>query len=267
LKKLLITLCLLLCVSDAVLARHRHRVSRPVIPPAFTTQSFLVADNEGNIIKEHDSDLVRPIASISKLMVSLLASEQDLTESLDIPKKRTVQSHIPFRLLTLTREELLTLALVKSDNFAAQILCNNLPDCIERMNEKAQELGMIDTHYFEPTGLSRENVSTARDLLKLMLVSADNPVISNLSKMPIAYISTGKRKFRINNTNPLTSKMDVFLSKTGFTRPAGGCIVMGVNSPIGQRFFILLGSRNSHTRIPEVERLYDEVQFDAYRLH
>lgn len=227
--------------------------------PAFSAKSFLVANENGIILKEQDGDTVRPIASISKLMMALLATEQDLTESLIIPVARHVQSSIPRAVTSLTRHELLTLALVKSDNFAAQILCENLPNCVERMNGKALELGMISTHYEEPTGLSKENVSTAHDLLKLLLAASLSDTIKSISSQSKAEIPLSKRSIKINNTNPLTSKFDIILSKTGFTNPAGGCLVMIMNSAIGQRIYILLGSRNAHTRIPDMERLVKET--------
>jgi len=200
-------------------------------------------------------DVVMPIASISKLMIGMLASEQDLNEELLVPRSRTVQSSIPHRVSALSRKELLTLALVKSDNLAAQILCDNLPDCVNAMNAKAAELGMSNTHYDEPTGLSRENVSTASDLLKLMLAAANNPTVSHISSLREAEIETGKAPIRIKNTNPLTYTMDVILSKTGYTAPAGGCLVMTINSVVGPRILILLGSRNAKTRIPDMQKL------------
>jgi len=231
----------------------------PAIPPAFTTQSFLVADSNGNVIKEYDSNLIRPIASISKLMVSIIASKQDLDENLRIPTTRSVTSSIPYRQEIMSRKELLTLALVRSDNFAAQILCDNIINCVDEMNNAAVEMGMVNTHYAEPTGLSKENVSTAHDLLKLMLIAATNSIITSISSMPRAEIHAGKKLIKINNTNPLTNTLDVILSKTGFTNPAGGCLVMAVNSPLGQRFLVLLGSRNAKTRIPEMAKLYKEM--------
>lgn len=256
--KLCIVACCLLS-STSVYAHNRHKHQKlPISVAAYETASYLIADDKGNILKEHDIDLQRPIASISKLMVALLSSEQDLDESLIIPTKRDVQSIIPYNQSTLTRRELLTMALVKSDNFAAQILCNNIENCIDKMNAKAFSLEMLHTHYVEPTGLSKENVSTARDLLKLMIVSVTNEIITQLSRLPDSMIVSGKHIIKFRNTNPLTSKLDIILSKTGFTNPAGGCLIMVVNSLVGQRFLILLGSHNAHTRIPAMEKLYKE---------
>ena len=223
-----------------------------------TTESIVVATNSGTILTEDNGNLVRPIASISKLLIAVLASKQDLDEMLIVPKKRTVHSIIPVNQHTMSRKSLLTLSLVKSDNFAAQIICDNLENCILEANKLATDIGMRDTNLVEPTGLSKENVSTANDLLKLLIVAANDETISNLSKMPFAEIQAGKSKLKIQNTNPLTKTLDVILSKTGFTNPAGGCMVLVVNSELGKKFFILLGSKNTRTRVTEMNKLYKD---------
>lgn len=244
----------LMSTAQAYPHRHHHHYYH-IIPPAFSTKSYLIADIDGQILKEQDSDRIRPIASISKLMLGLLVADQDLDELLTIPKTRSVQSKIPYKTETLSRKELLTFALVRSDNFAAQILCINLPNCVEKMNAKAVELGMWDTHYVEPTGLSRENVSTAHDLMKLLMEASTHPILSEITSQPNADISIGKHIIRINNTNPLTSKFKILLSKTGFTLPAGGCLAMIIDSSVGQRIMIILGSKTGHSRIPDMEKL------------
>lgn len=257
---LLTTLALAIAIIGNAEARPRaQKKSRQQVVPEFSAKSYIIAEKDGTVIKEHDMTVIMPIASISKLMVALLVAEQNLDEVLDIPAVRQVQSSIPAKVKSLTRRELLTLALIKSDNLAAQILCENLPDCVERMNTRSLELGMVSTHFVEPTGLSADNISTANDLLKLIIAASDNPTISQISSMPKAEISTKWRPIRINNTNPLTSKYDISISKTGYTKPAGGCLVMIINSAAGQRILILLGSKNAHTRIPDMERLVKEL--------
>lgn len=258
-KKLLITLTISLLISEGVFSKERHKHIQ-VPEAAFSTKSFIIADAAGVILKEQDAEIVRPIASISKLMIGILASEQDLNEHLVIPFIRTVQSVIPRTTIALSRKELITLALVRSDNFAAQILCFNLTNCVDSMNNRAQEMGMDRTHYNEPTGLDRGNVSTAHDLLKLLVVASTNTVVTTLSSMPRAEIMSDRGKeIKINNTNPLTSKFNIILSKTGYTNPAGGCLVMIMESAIGQRIYILLGSKNAKTRIPDMERLVKDL--------
>ena len=251
-KYIFIALCLIIQnIGFAKSSNHWIKYNRTVIP-----ESYIIADSNGYVIKQQDGNVQRPIASISKLIVAFIASSQDLTENLEIPSKRLVNSVIPMHQITLSREELITLALVKSDNFAAQILCNNIPNCVNAMNNKAQEIGMFNTHYEEPTGLSKNNVSTANDLLKLLIAVSTNETITRLSSMPSANIVSGKHIIHVNNTNPLTHTLNIILSKTGFTNPAGQCLVMGARSPIGIRYFILLGSKN---RIPEMQKLYNET--------
>jgi len=261
-KILLTTLVLSLAlIGNAEAGRKKVTKQKPIkqiirtYVPEFSAKSYLIADSSGTVLREHSIDTVMPIASISKLMIGILAAEQNLDEHLAVPRERSVQSSIPFRVSTLSRKELLTLALVKSDNLAAQVLCDNLPNCIDVMNSRAASLGMSHTHFNEPTGLSIDNVSTANDLLKLMLAATNNSIVSHISSMKEAEIETDKAPIKIKNTNPLTYTMDVILSKTGYTNPAGGCLVMTINSVVGPRILILLGSRNAKTRVPDMERL------------
>ncbi len=251
------SLILAICMSTLVIGNAEAKVRlRHKSVPTFSAKSFLIASEDGTILKEKNGDTVRPIASISKLMIALLATEQDVEESLSIPSTRHLQSKIPRTVEFLTRYELLTLALIKSDNLAAQILCDNLPNCVQRMNDKAAELGMVNTHYKESTGLDRGNVSTAHDLLKLMLAASSNYFITSISSQPTAEIFTKDTSIKIHNTNPLTaSNLPVWLSKTGFTNPAGGCLIMAVNFTTGMKYFVLLGSRNTKTRITEMKDL------------
>lgn len=251
--KILLTVFVLsVLLSASAFAGNRENI--------FSGKSYIIADQHGEILDEKDVDEIRPIASITKLMVGLLAAEQDLFEQLAIPKNRTVQSSIPKSIETLSRKDLLTLSLVKSDNLAAQILCDNILFCVERMNERASMLGMYATKFFEPTGLSKDNVSTAKDLLKLMIELSHNPIIGDLSSQPTATIPFNKGEIKVRNTNPLTAELNILLSKTGFTRPAGGCLVIILNSPIGQRILILLGSKNTRTRIVDMEHLIKNVK-------
>lgn len=242
----------MLLSSNSYASKKHKIVHRDVQTTAFQ-QSYLIADNAGNVLNEENSNIQRPIASITKLMIGLLSVDKDLNENLEIPNTRNVQSIIPYNQKTLTRKELLILSLVRSDNFASQILCANIPDCVIEMNKKALELGMVNTIFVEPTGLSKENVSTASDLLKLMIEASAYKPLTELSSMPNAKIITRTNIIRVNNTNPLTHKLNVMLSKTGFTNPAGQCLVMVVDAPVGQRFMVLLGSNN---RITDMEKLY-----------
>jgi D-alanyl-D-alanine carboxypeptidase len=209
-----------------------------------TAQSWLVADSNGNILQSENIDQQRPIASISKLMTAMIVldANQDLDEEIK-----------PY-----TRRELLQLALVKSDNKAAEMLCNNYiggrEHCVRAMNAKARELGLQDTHFIEPTGLSIMNVSTARELITLVKTAQNYPEIVEASKTSQVKIKIKKKWFIFNNTNPIIGKRHNFIvSKTGYIRASGGCIVMMLDTDIGRRIVVVLGSKSTHTRIPEAE--------------
>lgn len=243
---------LLLLLSTAVLAK-------PV-----TAKSFLVTDIDGDVILEKNADEQRSIASITKLMTAMvvLDANQNLEEELTINFKmrNKYHTHLPLTIRTLTRHTLLDLALVKSDNLAAYTLCEYYPGgvdkCVNAMNVKAGMLRLQHTHYADPTGLNPDNVSTARDLAQLVLVARHYPHILNASEMPSVDLKIKRRWWHFGNTNPLVKKSnDVHVSKTGYIGASGGCVVMLLDTSVGQRVIVLLGSKNTRTRFPEAERI------------
>lgn len=208
-----------------------------------TAQSWIQTDIHGNLIEGSNINEVRSIASITKLMtaIAVLDNNQDLDEKIG----------------RYTRGQLIQLTLVKSNNKAAESLCNNFPggrfQCINYMNDKAKFLGMVDTKFVDPTGLSPMNISTAVDLLKLVQTSSKYPEIVKASQTQTLKLKVGKRNQFFNNTNPIIGRRHNFIvSKTGTTRAAGGCIVMMLDTELGRRIVILLGSREGR-RIPEAE--------------
>ena len=230
-----------------------------------TAKSFLVTDNKGSVILEKNADRTQPIASITKLMTAIIVlnAHQDLTEELrlDFKKSNVYHTKLPRTLKTLSRGELLDLAIVKSDNFAAYTLCANYPGgvdrCIAEMNHEALEFGMYSTHFTDPTGLDQGNQSNARDLVKLVLVASRHPEITEASGKPLVSIKVKKRWWDFWNTNSLVRKNseNVIVSKTGYINESGGCVVMLLDTDLGQRVIVLLGSKNTRTRIPELEQI------------
>lgn len=228
-KKLLLTLCLLCSNAFAL---------------NITAQSWLETDDQGNLIEGSNITEVRSIASITKLMtvIAVLDNEPNMQEKIG----------------KFTREQLIQLALVKSDNDAAKALCDNFPGgkfkCVKYMNEKAHSLGMLRTKFVEPTGLSPMNISTALDLLSLVFEASNYYEIVKASQTAVLSIQVGKKTLHFNNTNPIVGKRHNFIvSKTGTTNAAGGCIVMMLDTDVGRRIVILLGSKNGKVRIPEAE--------------
>jgi len=218
-----------------------------------TAQAWLVADSNGRILEGSNMSEVRSIASITKLMTAMvvLDSGQSLTEI--IPKKLYNK--------LLTREILIDLAIVKSDNNAAKLLCDYYPGgynkCIDAMNYKAVSLQMNNSMFTDPTGRMHTNVSTAHDLIKLVFAASTYPLIVEASNMDAVRWSIDKKKTaEFKNTNSLVGHGYKFLvSKTGFINKAGGCIVMMIDTANGIRTVVLLGSKNTTTRIPEAKML------------
>ena len=214
-----------------------------------TAQSWLETDDQGNLIEGYNITEVRSIASITKLMtvMAVIDNNQNMQEKIG----------------KYTREQHIQLALVKSDNNSAKVLCDNFPggrfECVRYMNEKANYLGMLRTKFVEPTGLSPMNISTALDLLRLVFESSHYPEIVKASQTAILNIQTGKKTQSFNNTNPIVGKRHNFIvSKTGTTNAAGGCIVMMIDTDKGRRIVIVLGSKNGKVRIPEAEYIVSQ---------
>lgn len=218
-------------------------------PLPITATSWLVADGDGRVIESVNAEQQRSIASITKLMTAMIVldANQDLDE----------------RIKNYSRGEWLQLMLVKSDNHAAEVLCENYPTgrpgCIGAMNWKAWSLGLRSTHYADPSGLNVMNVSTAQELVKLVMTASSYPEIVKASNIAHGRITkTVKRKshnYTFNNTNPLVATNDFIVSKTGYIRASGGCIVMMLDTKIGRRIVVLLNSKNTKTRIPEANQL------------
>lgn len=185
-----------------------------------TAKSWLIVDN-GKIVSGQNITEVRSIASITKLMTVMVY--------LDVKK-----SYDP---------RLIQRAIVSSDNKAAQRLCDDYPggreDCIFMMNVKAKEMGLKNTKFVEPTGLSVFNTSNAEELVKIVEEASKYPEIVDASHI------------KKNNTNPTIGKYHYTVSKTGYINKAGGCIVAKVD----RRIIVILGSKNVKTRIIELERL------------
>jgi D-alanyl-D-alanine endopeptidase (penicillin-binding protein 7) len=219
-------------------------VSNSVFSLTVTAQSWLVADYKGKIIIGENVNDVRSIASITKLItvMAVLDTFPDLDERVNQYSKR----------------QLIQLALVKSDNTAAVNLCKSYPGgteaCVKAMNAKVRSLGLSNTRIIEPTGLSVFNVSTADELINIVLESQKYAEIVLASQTSQVKIQIKKKWLVFNNTNPIIGKRhDFIVSKTGYIKASGGCIVMMLDTDVGRRIVVVLGSKNTHTRIPEAE--------------
>tara|TARA_Y100000748_G_scaffold17591_1_gene13572 strand:+ start:24907 stop:25785 length:879 start_codon:yes stop_codon:yes gene_type:complete len=232
-------------------------------------KAIVVNQNTGEVIYQKNSDAKASIASLTKLMTAMvvLDSGLDLNKKIKITKadidrvKRTT-SRLPIG-SKLSRYELLKAALISSDNRAAFALSRSYPSgrkgFINAMNVKAIQLDMQKSQFSDPTGLDKRNISTANDLLKLVRAAYQYSLIRELTTSPSENIKIGKRRngVNFNNTNPLVRKgvWDIGLSKTGFIRESGRCLVLQTvinDEPI---IIVLLNSYGKLTRFADVKRI------------
>ena len=213
-------------------------------PLSITAESWLVADEKGTVINSVNIDQQRSIASITKLLTVMIVldANQNLNQKIK-----------PY-----TRQQLIDLALIRSNNLASEKLCQNYPggrsSCVHAMNNKAAELGMHHSKFVDPTGLGIDNVSTAWDLIRLVQAAQTYPKIVAASKTSSMKFKHKKKWRTYNNTNPIIAKgYNFYVSKTGWITASGGCIVMMLDTALGKRIVILLGSKNTRTRIREAE--------------
>ncbi len=208
--------------------------------PDLRSASALVADAQGNVIYGKDIDAVRPIASITKLMtvMVILDSGLDLSEKITVTKAdRDLVQLTGSRLeygATLSRREMIMLAIMSSENRAATALGRNWPggitQFVAQMNLKARQLKMNHSHFSDPAGLHVENTSTASDLVKMVTAANNYPLIrkaSTTQRLEVhPYAKRGPLVY--GNTNRLlkNKNWDIALSKTGYISEAGRCLVM-----------------------------------------
>ncbi len=220
------------------------------------------------------ADEVTPIASVTKLMtaVVVLDAKQPMDEMLEIDTDDfdyLKGSHSRLRMgTTLSRREMLRLALMSSENRAASSLARHYPGgapaFVAAMNRKAVALGMTRTHYSDPTGLSAENVSTANDLATLVGAAAQYPTIREYSTTPAHYVEiqpTG-RLLGFNNSNALVKNdaWDIQLQKTGYIREAGRCLVMLATIASRPLVIVLLDSYGKYSRLGDAQRVKHWVE-------
>ncbi len=228
----------------------------------------LVVDQDTNeVLFSKNSQAVLPIASITKLMTAVVVTDAGLSldEVLtvtqdDVDTEKGSRSRLVVG-TQLTREEMLHLALMSSENRAAHALGRNYPGglaaFVAAMNAKAQWLGMTDTRYVEPTGLSSQNQSSAHDLATLVKLAHTHPLIRELSTSPEYQVDVGHRQLQFRNTNGLVSNpsWEIGLQKTGYISEAGRCLVMQASMAGRKLIMVFLDSSGRYTRLADAERV------------
>lgn len=255
--------------SDVIIQRTPAPGVEPLIRSAqLNSEAVYVQELNSNAVLFDKSSLdVRPIASISKLMTALVVVESGLPmdeklkiSDADVDRMRYSRSRLPVG-TELSRGDMLHLALMSSENRAAHALGRyhpgGMPAFVRAMNDKARALGMRHTHFVEPTGLSADNVSTARDLIKLVQATAQHPLIRHYStnEKHDVVLSRG-RQLTYSNTNRLVRNdtWDIQLSKTGFINEAGECLVM-LTRIDGRDVAMVFLNASPRTRISDAIRI------------
>jgi D-alanyl-D-alanine endopeptidase (penicillin-binding protein 7) len=229
--------------------------------------AYVVDQNTLEPLFDKNSTSVVPIASISKLMTAMvvLDSKAPLDEQIQVTDDdRDFVKNTGSRLSVgsvLSREDMLHIALMASENRAAAALSRYYPGgrpaFIAAMNAKAKQLGMTDTHFVSPSGLTSENVSTARDLVKMVNAAYQYPLIRKFSTDHSYDVFTGKRNLAYNSTNALVRNpsWDIGLQKTGFINEAGECLVMQTTIKGRPMIMVFLDSTGKYSRFADASRM------------
>lgn len=231
--------------------------------------SVMVVDHSGNVVYAKHENEPRPIASITKLMMAMVVLDSGLPlqhsitiTSADRDTIKGTGSRLRYG-ATLTREDMLRLALLASENRAANALARNYPGgrnaFVAAMNAKAQALGMENTHFAGPAGLDPANVSSAKDLVKMVRAARDYPLIreATTTAFMTVYPFAGRGGLRFGNTNRLVRRdtWEIGLSKTGFINEAGRCLVMQAAIAEEPLYIVLLDSYGRLTPVGDSNRL------------
>ncbi|MGB5493151.1 MAG: serine hydrolase [Sedimenticolaceae bacterium] len=264
------------CLAESPTGEHALRLWKQLDARKLKLRSkaALIVDRYGNSLYERDADKAVPIASVTKLMTAMviLDAELPLDEKIEIVKAdRDLLRLTGSRLrvgATLSRGDLLTLALMSSENRAAAALGRTFPGgmdgIIEAMNRKAEELGMRKSRFADPAGLSAENVASAHDLGRLVFAAMQYEEIRGATTRSRMDVRPWKKRgpLRYVNTNRLlrNSNWDIQISKTGYINEAGRCLVMHTEFEETPTVLVLLNSFGKLTPFGDANRVRKWVE-------
>jgi D-alanyl-D-alanine endopeptidase (penicillin-binding protein 7) len=241
-------------------------------PDVRSAAALVVDEASSDVLYARRATQPVPVASITKLMSALvvLESGQSRSEKLaitrdDIKRTRGSQSRLPVG-ARLSRGDLLHLSLMSSENRAAQALGRSYPGglaaAIVAMNAKARALGMTQTRFVDPTGLSSRNVSSPADLAKLVIATSRNPHIREYSTDEVHTVRIGRQAVEYRNTNLLVKNAGwaISVQKTGYISEAGQCLVMRTSIDGRNVVIVLLNSQGKYTRVADARRIRKWVE-------
>jgi D-alanyl-D-alanine endopeptidase (penicillin-binding protein 7) len=255
-------------IREAQEPRFKLDASGALVPDVRAEAAIIYDSATGHVLWESNSNNQRSIASITKVMTAVvfLENSPDLSESVVVDRSdvRAASTTYLRAGYTVTKGDLLHLTLIASDNAAARALARVSPygsgGFVDRMNEKAKDLGLTNTHYEDPSGLLAANVSSAYDMAKLITFVSGDERISSVMRKQNYQVAAGRRMINIHSTNQLVMRgdVDVQAGKTGFIRNAGYCLATLLKLPQGPQIaVVVLGAKSNAGRFWETRHLFN----------
>jgi D-alanyl-D-alanine endopeptidase (penicillin-binding protein 7) len=254
-------------LREALIPQFKTDASGALIPDIRAAAAIVFNPETGQVLFEENAQDKRSIASITKVMTAVvfLEDDPDLTQSIVIDRSDVRAASTTYLKTgeTVGVEDLLHLTLIASDNAAARALARNshggTDTFVQRMNQKAIELGLENTTFADPSGLKVENVSSAYDLSRLIVFAASNERIGPIMRKADHKLTTSRRSITIHNTNRLLGgDVDVRGGKTGFIHQAGYCLATLLRLPQGDQVaVVVLGARNNTLRFMETRHIFN----------
>jgi serine-type D-Ala-D-Ala endopeptidase (penicillin-binding protein 7) len=264
-------------LQEAMTPRFKTDASGQVIPDIRAAAAIVFNPVTGQVIYEENSQDQRSIASITKVMTALVYLEDnpDLNSEITIERSDVYAASTTYLKAKdrITASELLHLLLIPSDNAAARALARTshggLASFVERMNEKAIELGLQNTAFADPSGLNANNVSSAFDLSHLITFAASDERIASIMRTPTYTVATNRRMIPIHSTNHIVMNGDVevMAGKTGFITKSGYCLATLLRLPQGNPVaVVVLGATSNNGRFWETRHLFSWLNTKAAEL-
>jgi serine-type D-Ala-D-Ala endopeptidase (penicillin-binding protein 7) len=252
----------------AMTPRFKTDASGEVVPDVRAAAAIIFNPENGQVLYQENAQDKRSIASITKVMTALVFMEDnpDLSQQVTVERGDTYAASTTYLRANerITLDNLLHLTLIASDNAAARALARlshgGTAAFVERMNEKALELGLENTSFADPSGLNPENVSSAYDLSRLISFAAADERLAPVMRTAEYHVSTSRREFNIHSTNRLLlgGDVDVMGGKTGFISKAGYCLATLLRLPQGNQVaVVVLGATSNNGRFWETRHLFN----------
>ncbi len=262
-------------MADTALPRYKVDASGDLVPDVRAAAAIIYDPETNQVLWEENSQTQRSIASITKVMTAtvFLENNPDLSQPVTVQRSDVFQASTTHLRANdkVTADDLLHLLLIASDNAAARALARTSPlgseGFVRRMNEKAEELGLENTHYADPSGLLSENVSSAYDMARLITHASQDERISSVMRTPEYTVFSGRRPITFHSTNHLLREgtVDVRAGKTGFITKAGYCLATVLRLPQSSQdvAVVVFGARSNAGRFMESRNLFNWVSSKA----